>query len=206
MSTFIASKEFAQYMMNRKSYLLIWVPMISFYFLYRLFGLVPAIVITGIYGIAIDFIYREESNLFIYAIVLFGVLELVIFTLVPKKFIFDVYAYRVALVAIKKTMIFTIFSMINKPLIQVMAERFRPKLLEWNFRGDPFYKRVWHEISFLWILVYAAKTLYFIIMKDSLTEDRLVLSAVIAGWPLFGVMMYLSFWWPHWRWAKIETG
>ncbi|CAG9001592.1 MAG: hypothetical protein CENE_03615 [Candidatus Celerinatantimonas neptuna] len=103
--------------------------------------------------------------------------------------------------ALSVVIIFGIYSLINRPILQVFAEQAAPHLRTLDVSTKPLYRRVWHEISIVWIVINILK-LFVIYGAYCCHFSHLKTLIFVCGWPLTVFLIALSFQWPKWRWRR----
>lgn len=191
-----------RYLISRDALLTIIIPVIIYNIAFLLWGAGSALLITAIYSGILQLFSRWQGYLPIIALILVSGLSHYLY--LEGIMLLGIHQESVFLSisgALSTVIIFTIYSIKGRPVIQILAEQATPDLKTLPVYGTPQYVRVWNEVSLVWILVYLVKAIiiYLLSRQPGLPMDTLVL---ISGWPLTLLLVIFSFRWPKHRWTK----
>ncbi|HJO93724.1 MAG TPA: hypothetical protein QF753_10020 [Victivallales bacterium] len=94
-------------------------------------------------------------------------------------------------------------NLLDKPIWQLFAEKADPKLLEWKFRESYLYKKIWKEVSNIWLLSFVIKAVIIYLSMKFLTSNELGNVYIIMGTPFAIFIICIGIWYPKHRWIKI---
>ncbi|MEQ9887564.1 hypothetical protein [Pectobacterium zantedeschiae] len=191
-----------QYLVSRDAILTIILPIIIYNIAFWQWGAGAALLITAIYSGVLQYISRWKGYLPIIALILVSGLSHYLY--LEGYMLFDIKQESVFLSvsgAMSTVIIFSIYSMLGRPVIQTLAEQATPRLKTLPNYGTPRYTKIWNEVSLVWILAYLIKAIviYTLSHRPGLPMDTLVL---ISGWPLTLLLVIFSFKWPKYRWSS----
>ncbi|MBA5601688.1 hypothetical protein H1224_11565 [Pectobacterium aroidearum] len=191
-----------RYLRSRDALLTIIIPVILYNIAFLLWGAGIALLITAIYSGVLQLFSRWQGYLPIIALILVSGLSHYLY--LKGVMLLGIHQESVFLSisgALSTVIIFAIYSIKGRPVIQILAEQATPDLKTLPVYGTPQYVRVWNEVSLVWILVYLVKAIiiYLLSLQPGLPMDTLVL---ISGWPLTLLLVIFSFRWPKHRWTS----
>ncbi len=99
--------------------------------------------------------------------------------------------------------IIIILNLLDKPIWQLFAEKASPKLLEWKFRKNYYYKKIWKEVSNIWLISFVIKAVIIYLSMKFLTSKELGNVYIIMGTPFAIIIICIGIWYPQHRWMKI---
>ncbi|MEF9678283.1 hypothetical protein ABRQ00_05610 [Pectobacterium aroidearum] len=191
-----------RYLRSRDALLTIIIPVILYNIAFLQWGAGIALLITAIYSGVLQLFSRWQGYLPIIALILVSGLSHYLY--LKGVMLLGIHQESVFLSisgALSTVIIFAIYSIKGRPVIQILAEQATPDLKTLPVYGTPQYVRVWNEVSLVWILVYLVKAIiiYLLSLQPGLPMDTLVL---ISGWPLTLLLVIFSFRWPKHRWTS----
>lgn len=191
-----------RYLRSRDALLTIIIPVILYNIAFLQWGAGIALLITAIYSGVLQLFSRWQGYLPIIALILVSGLSHYLY--LEGVMLLGIHQESVFLSisgALSTVIVFAIYSIKGRPVIQILAEQATPDLKTLPVYGTPQYVRVWNEVSLVWILVYLVKAIiiYLLSLQPGLPMDTLVL---ISGWPLTLLLVIFSFRWPKHRWTS----
>lgn len=167
---------------NKDAILSIIIPAFIYGLTYRYFGLVEAVIVSGGYAVVASFFLQSTKYIaFVFAI--FGLIEICIVWLLPANWLIETLFIKSFVGAIQTSLVFLLFTLINKPIPKLFAEIASPRLKEWHFSSTPEYFKIWQKLSYIWIAVYLLKALILFSFYP-MTANELVMMNLFLGWPV----------------------
>ncbi|MGO1297906.1 MAG: hypothetical protein ACTMIA_11440 [Vibrio sp.] len=177
---------------SKESVLTILVPSLLYFLAYHELGLIDAIVICAIYGIAVTFMNRQLGMISL-AFALSGIVEVVIIEVLPPTAVVEAVQYKVILSAISTAVVFFIFALARKPIPMLMAEISFPKLQSKRLLTGELSLGKWQQVNSVWIVGYLLKCVVFL-SHSHLSQQQLATYTLVFGWPLYVVLIFVSIW------------
>ncbi len=176
-------KIIKQILFNRDAVLSMILPALLYGLVYHYFGLVEAVIVSGLYAGCSSF-FLKSAKFIVFVFSVFGLIEICLIGLLPEKWLVDTIFIKSVIGALQTAIVFLVFSLLGKPVPKLFAEVASPELKEWDFSTTKAYLNIWQKVSYTWVAVYVAKAMLFIAFYP-MTTDSLVTFNLVLGWPLY---------------------
>ncbi len=193
---------FIKSLLNIDMILSAYIPIAIFLVLNSSHGLTTAYISTFFWSLFCQLYFRvikKISDAISLILLLYSTCKLIFIYFVPVKIlltystIFGCGIYCILIVTL---------NLHNKPLLQLFAEKGNPAMLDWEFRKNPLYSKVWKETSNIWLLAFVIKAFIIYISLIFLTPN-LGYIYIVMGTPFTILLIALSIWYPKHKWEKI---
>ncbi|MCL1123239.1 hypothetical protein [Shewanella surugensis] len=189
-----------RYLTSRNALETILFPIVIYSLLFWSLGAGWAVIGTAAYGVCVALIREENSSISVVLLLLFsGGFHYAFSKGFTPLGISEESVFLSVTSALTTIVVFSVYSIINRPIIRVLAESGMPQLKSLPIHGTRLYNRVWHEVSLVWIIATIFKLLAVLVCyKEGLNSmDFLVF---LFSWPYTLALIAFSVKWPKKRW------
>ncbi|CDG22542.1 conserved membrane protein of unknown function [Xenorhabdus poinarii G6] len=190
------------YLLSRDGVMTIIIPIVLYNIMFWIMGVGIAVLTVVLYSGVVQLVSRQRGSLSI--VVLIVVSGGSHYLYLHGYTLFNISEENVFLSvsgALTVVVVFSFYSLIRLPIIQIIAEQAMPRLKSIPAYGTALYTRVWHEVTVAWILVFSLKAMgiYILSRQSNIPIDIIIF---ISGWPLTFLMILFSFRWAKYRWKS----
>lgn len=190
------------YLKSRNAIETIILPIVIYSLVFWTLGAGWALILTGVYGVLSMLFGRQSRSVSVVILLLFsGAFHYLYLSGFKPLGIKDESVFLSLSGALTIIVVFSFYSLMNRPIIQVLAESGMPRLKTLPFYGSPLYLRVWHEVSLVWIIAKLIKLLIvFICYRVNVKGIEEIV--FLFSWPFTLCLIVFSVKWPKWRWQR----
>ncbi|WP_299491647.1 hypothetical protein [uncultured Shewanella sp.] len=193
---------FLRYLTSRSALENIIVPIVLYSVAFWSMGAGWAVISTAVYGGVIALMRQGDNTLSVVLLLLFsggchyafskgftpfGITQESVFLSVSSAF--------------SMLVILSAYSLMNRPMIKLLAESGLPYLKTLPIRETALYHRVWHEVSMVWIMAQIVKFIVVLVWSHE-SSHSLNTMVFLFSWPYTVALIAFSVKWPQIRWKR----